>query len=107
MSVRQSSARFRRQAHPGGHHNRRKRRIPRKTVAGVTVNRSALRLLFAVTVVAATAYVYVTSASLPDPLASHFAFDGHANNRMSRAAYQVMMTAMTLLIPLVIVVLQI
>jgi len=71
------------------------------------VNRTALRLLFAATVVTTTAYVYVTSASLPDPLASHFAFDGHANNRMPRAAYQAMMTGMTLLLPLIVVVLQI
>ena len=71
------------------------------------MNSTALRLLFAVTVIATTAYVYLTSASLPDPLASHFAFDGRANNRMSRGAYQAMMTAMTLLIPLIVVVLQI
>jgi hypothetical protein len=71
------------------------------------VNRSALRLLFAVTVMAATAYVYITSASLPDPLASHFAFDGHANNRTSRDAYQALMTGMTLLIPLIVVVFQV
>ena len=71
------------------------------------MNRTALRLLFAATVVTTTAYVYVTSASLPDPLASHFAFDGHANNRMPRAAYQAMMTGMTLLLPLIVVVLQI
>ncbi|HEX3169478.1 MAG TPA: hypothetical protein VHQ88_02810, partial [Burkholderiales bacterium] len=71
------------------------------------MNRTTLRLLFAVTVIASTAYVYLTSASLPDPLASHFAFDGHADNRMSRAAYQAMMTAMTLLIPLIVVVMQV
>jgi hypothetical protein len=71
------------------------------------VNRTALRLLFAATVMATTAYVYLTSASLPDPLASHFAFDGHANSRMPRVAYQALMTGMTLLIPLIVVVMQI
>jgi hypothetical protein len=71
------------------------------------VNHPALRLLFAVTVIASTAYVYLTSASLPDPLASHFAFDGHANNRMSRENHQAMMTAMTLLIPLIVIGLQV
>jgi hypothetical protein len=71
------------------------------------VNRSALRLLFAVTVIATTGYVYLTSASLPDPLASHFAFDGHANSRMSRENYQAMMTAMTLLIPLIVFLMQV
>ena len=71
------------------------------------MSRSALRLLFGLTVIATTAYVYISSAALPDPLASHFGFDGHADSRMPREAYQAMMTGITLLIPLFVVVVQI
>lgn len=71
------------------------------------MNRSLLRFFFGAIVVGAASYIYSTSAALPDPLASHFAFDGHANGRMSREAYQLMMTGLTLLIPLLMVFFQI
>ena len=63
--------------------------------------------MFAAIVIAPTLYVYLTSAQLPDPVASHFALDGRANNRMSRDAYQAFMTGVTLLIPLLLVVFQV
>lgn len=66
----------------------------------------SLRFVFAVIVTAATTYVYMTASALPDPLASHVALDGHANNRMSRDAYRWMMSGLALLIPLLIVVFQ-
>src|SRR5689334_11900694 len=66
-----------------------------------------LRLLFACSVLAATTYVYMTTSVLPDPLASHFALDGHANNRMPREAYRWMMSGLSLLIPLLMVVFQV
>ena len=67
----------------------------------------ALRLLFAAIVIGCTLFVFLTSAQLPDPVASHFALDGRANNRMSRDAYQAFMTGVTLLIPLLLVVFQV
>ena len=71
------------------------------------MNRSALRLLFGLTVIAATGYVYMTCAALPDPLASHFGFDGHADTRMPRDSYRALMTGVTLVIPLGVVLLQV
>jgi hypothetical protein len=71
------------------------------------LHRRVLRLLFGLTVIATAAYVYISSGALPDPLASHFRFDGHADSRMPREAYQAVMTGITLLIPLFVVVMQI
>ena len=70
------------------------------------MNKSALRLLFAAVVVASVLYVYLSSALMPDPVASHFGVDGRANNRMSRDTYRLFMTGMTLLIPLLLVLFQ-
>ena len=70
------------------------------------MNKGLLRLLFAAAVVASALYVYLSSAQMPDPVASHFGMDGRANNRMARDTYQLFMTGMTLVIPLVIVVFQ-
>jgi len=70
------------------------------------MNKATLRFLFAATVIASALYVYLSSAQMPDPVASHFAMDGRANSRMSRDAYQHFMTGMTLLIPLILVVFQ-
>lgn len=66
------------------------------------MNIVALRVLFAATVIGATAYVFVTSGQLPDPVASKFASDGHATAHMSRAAHQWLMTALTLGVPLIL-----
>ena len=66
------------------------------------MNIAALRGLFAATVIGATAYVFVTSGQLPDPVASKFATGGHAIAHMSRAAHQWLMTALTLAIPLIL-----
>jgi hypothetical protein len=71
------------------------------------MNRSTLRLVFAITVVGCTGYILATSSALPDPLASHFALDGRANNGMSRESYRWMMAGLALLIPLLMVFFQV
>lgn len=66
-----------------------------------------LRWLLAASAAGSAAYIFMTTAQLPDPLASHFALDGHANNHMPRDAYRALMTGLTLLIPAIVVVFQI
>jgi hypothetical protein len=70
------------------------------------MSKPALRILFAAAVIGSVLYVWMSSAQMPDPVASHFAADGRANSRMSRDAYRLFMTGMTLLIPLLLVVFQ-
>lgn len=50
-------------------------------------------------VAGATAFVWLTSLSLPDAVASHFAADGSANGSMSRAAYVGVMLAVVIGLP--------
>jgi hypothetical protein len=66
-----------------------------------------LRLLFAVIVIGATAFVYLTSGQLPATVASKFNWDGHATSYMSRDAYRAFMTAGTLVIPLALLAFQV
>ena len=53
-------------------------------------------MLFTAVVIAATAYVFVTSAQLPDPVGSKFGDDGRVTSYMARDTYQWFMTALTL-----------
>ena len=62
----------------------------------VQMNTTALRLLFAGIVIASALFVFLTSAQLPDPVASQFGTGGKVTNHMSRDAYQVFMTGTTL-----------
>ncbi len=71
------------------------------------MSNSGLRWLLAASVTGCAAYILLTAARLPDPLASHFALDGSANSHMPRDAYCLLMTALTLLIPAIVVVFQI
>ena len=66
--------------------------------------RVACRVLFAAIVAALVAYVFVTSAQLPDPVASKFDADGKAIAYMSRDVYRMFMAGATLLVPLVLLV---
>ena len=66
-----------------------------------------LRLLFAVIVIGATAFVYMTSGQLPDPVASKFNTDGHATSWMSRDAYRALMTFGALAVPLALLAVQV
>lgn len=50
-------------------------------------------------VAGAAAFVWLTSLSLPDVVASHFAADGTANGSMSRGAYQAVMLALAIGLP--------
>jgi hypothetical protein len=54
---------------------------------------------FAVLVAGAAAFVGLTSLSLPDVVASHFAADGTANGAMSRGAYLGVMLAVVVGLP--------
>ena len=71
------------------------------------MNTTALRLAFASIVIASALFVFITSAQLPDPVASQFGSGGKVTNHMPRDAYQAFMTGMTFLIPLVLVVFQV
>ena len=71
------------------------------------LNNTAPRLVFAGIVIASTLYVYLTSAQLPDPVASQFGNGGEVTNHMSRDDYQAFTTGITLLIPLLLLVLQV
>jgi hypothetical protein len=54
---------------------------------------------FALLVAGAAAFVWLTSLSLPDVVASHFAADGTANGTMSRGAYVGLMLAVAIGLP--------
>ena len=71
------------------------------------MSNSGLRWLLAASALGCAAYIFMTAAQLPDPLASHFALDGQANNHMPRDAYRNLMTGLTLLIPAIVVVFQV
>jgi hypothetical protein len=66
-----------------------------------------LRVLFAVTVVGATAFIYTTSGQLPDPVASKFGTGGNATSHMSRDAYCALMTLGALAVPLALLAVQV
>ena len=59
-------------------------------------------LRFALLVAGAAAFVGLTSISLPDVVAAHFAADGRANGSMSRGAYEGVMLAFVIGLPAVL-----
>jgi hypothetical protein len=61
-------------------------------------------LKFVLLVAGATAFIWLTSLSLPDVVASHFAVDGTANGSMSRGAYLGVMLAVVIGLPALITV---
>jgi len=67
----------------------------------------ALRLVFAALVIGSTAFAFVTSGQLPDPVAVKFDFAGNAIAYMARATYRAFMTAATPVLPLILLVLQV
>ena len=56
-------------------------------------------LRFVLLLVGAAAFVWLTSFSLPDVVASHFGADGTANGTMSRGAYVGLMLAIVIGLP--------
>jgi len=56
-------------------------------------------LRFALLVAGAAAFIWLTSRSMPDVVASHFAADGSANGSMSRGAYVGLMLAVVVGLP--------
>ena len=62
------------------------------------------RIIFVATLVFAGVFVYVTSQTLPDLVASHFGASGVADSFMSRSGYRIFMLSFTVGFPLVMAV---
>jgi hypothetical protein len=62
-----------------------------------------LLILFLVLLLGAAVSISLSTAALPDPVASHFRGDGVADGFMSRAAYQNFLLGITIGIPLLVV----
>lgn len=58
------------------------------------------RLFFGSLLILAATFVAVTSAWLPDSVASHFGAEGNANGYMTREGYRLFMLAFTIIFPL-------
>lgn len=63
-------------------------------------------VVFALLLLAAAAFIAITSQSLPDIVASHFSGSGQADGYMPRRTYIIFMGVVTLAVPLSIVVVQ-
>ncbi len=61
-------------------------------------------LLFPILLVAVTAYIVVTTGSLPERVASHFGPDNFPNGWMPRASYLSLMLLFAVLFPIVLAV---
>jgi len=58
-----------------------------------------VHVVFALLLAAGAAFVWWSSGSLPDPVASHFDARGTANGTLSLEAYRVFMTGLVVLVP--------
>ncbi len=65
--------------------------------------RRVVSLLFPITLVGVFIYLLMTTPSLPERVASHFAANGRANGYMSRDGYEVFILAFAIGIPLFVV----
>jgi uncharacterized membrane protein len=65
----------------------------------------ALGILFAALVIASGSYIFVSSESLPNLVASHFAVDGTANGFVPRTDYVWLMLTLAIAVPAGVVIL--
>ena len=61
-----------------------------------------MRKLFLLVVIAAAAFVWLTSTSLPPLVASHFGPGGIADGFMGKGAYRILMLALVIVVPVLV-----